>query len=87
VERGELKEALATARKAVTYAPGRPDTHAELGLVEYLNGDKTAALRELRTAQKGDPAFQRHFDSALQGSEKLRPLREDREFRDKLFPP
>ncbi|HVT18215.1 MAG TPA: DUF1028 domain-containing protein [Thermoanaerobaculia bacterium] len=87
VERGELKEALASARKAVSYAPRRPDTHTELGLVEYLNGDKAAALQELQTAQKSDPAFQRHFDSALEGSERLRPLREDREFRDKLFPP
>jgi hypothetical protein len=48
--------------------------------VEYLNGNKDAALKELREAQTGRPNFQKDFEAMLRDSPELKSLREDREF-------
>ena len=53
LEKGNLKEALAEARKAAQYAPARSGAHLTLGIVEYLNGDQEAALKEL-LAREGE---------------------------------
>ena len=44
---GKSKEARDAAAKAVQYMPSRPEAHITLGLLEYLVGDKGAALAEL----------------------------------------
>ena len=80
LEKGKPKEALAEAQKAARYAPGHPSTHFTLGLVEYLNGDKDAALKELQEARKADPGFDKDFDESLRDSPELKSLREDARF-------
>jgi uncharacterized Ntn-hydrolase superfamily protein len=84
LEKGNLKEALAEARKAAQYAPARAGAHLTLGIVEYLNGDQEAALKELREAQKGNPDFQKSFEGILRDRPELKSLHEDREFLEAL---
>jgi len=52
-----------------------------------LNGDKEAALAELKKAQAGDPGFEKQFRSAVAETPQLKPLGEDKEFLSRLFPP
>lgn len=80
LEKGNLKDARSEARKAAGYAPGHPYAHFTLGLVEYLNGDKDAALKELQEARKGDPGFDKDFEETLRDSPELKSLREDVKF-------
>jgi uncharacterized Ntn-hydrolase superfamily protein len=80
LEKGNLKDARGEARKAAGYAPGHPYAHFTLGLVEYLNGDKDAALKELQEARKGDPGFDKDFEETLRDSPELKSLREDVKF-------
>jgi uncharacterized Ntn-hydrolase superfamily protein len=86
LQKNNTKDALLEARKAARYAPGHPFTHFTLGLVEYLNGDKDAALKELREAQKADKGFQKDFEETLNDSPELKGMKEDKEFLGKLFP-
>jgi uncharacterized Ntn-hydrolase superfamily protein len=85
LQKGDRKGALAEARTATRYAPARSSTHLTLGLVEYLNGNRDAALKELREAQKGRPNFQKDFEEMIRDSPELKSLREDREFLEALF--
>ncbi len=78
--------ALAAARTAVRYAPERADTLENLGFLEYLAGDKAAALADFQKAQKLDQHFSKDFHDALDGASELRSLKDDREFLGKLFP-
>jgi uncharacterized Ntn-hydrolase superfamily protein len=75
-----LKEALTEARTAAHYAPARTSTHMTLGIVEYLNGNKDAALQELREAKKGNADFQKSFESLLRDNPALKSLGENGEF-------
>jgi len=86
LQKGDPKGALAASRIAARYAPSHPDTHLSLGLLEYVNGDKEAALRELRAVQKAAPGFRKQLDEALRETPELRALRDDKEFLAKLFP-
>jgi uncharacterized Ntn-hydrolase superfamily protein len=52
-------EARDAAAAAVRYAPERPGPHMNLGLLNYLAGDKDAALAEFRRAHDLDPDFQK----------------------------
>jgi uncharacterized Ntn-hydrolase superfamily protein len=78
--------ALAAARTAVRYAPEHADALETLGFLEYLSGDKTAALADFQKAQKVDPHFEKDFRDALEGAPELRPLKDDGKFLGKLFP-
>jgi len=80
LEKENLKESLAEARKAAQYAPARSSPHLTLGILEYLNGNKEAALKELREARKGNPDFQKNLESLLRDRAELVRLREDRDF-------
>lgn len=75
------------ARTAARYAPSLPGTHANLGILEYLNGNPDAALDELRAARAADPKFDEQFRAALEARPELEALREDKEFLARLFPP
>jgi uncharacterized Ntn-hydrolase superfamily protein len=85
--KGDLKGAREAARKAAHYGPNVWYTRATLGFLEYLNGDKDAALKELLAAKAQVPDFQKQFDAALADSPELKALKDDKEFRAKLFPP
>ena len=86
VQKGDLAGAMADARTAERYAPDHPDTIETVAFLEYLSGDKPAALSDFQRARKLDPDFKKNFDEALASSSELRPLREDKEFLRKLFP-
>jgi uncharacterized Ntn-hydrolase superfamily protein len=85
-QKSDPRGALEAARQAAKYAPDRSYSHLNLGFYEYLAGDKTVALEELRKAQAMDPDFRQQFDAILAGSPELQPLREDRAFLAQLFP-
>lgn len=85
-QKEDRKGALEAARKAAGYAPRMAYSQMNLGLLEYLAGDKEAALADLRKAQALDPGFQRQLESVLQSSPELKPLRDDKEFLAKLLP-
>ena len=87
LRKGDPKAALAAVRTAARYAPSLPGTHANLGILEYLNGNPDAALDELRAARAADPKFDEQFRAALEARPELKALREDKEFLARLFPP
>ena len=87
LRKGDPKAALAAVRTAARYAPDLPGTHANLGILEYLNGNPDAALDELRAARAADPKFEEQLRAALEARPELRALREDEEFLARLFPP
>ena len=86
-DKGDRRGALEAARTAARYAPGNSYVRMTLGFLEYLGGDKEAALRELRAAQAAEPDFRKQLESILARSPDLGALREDKEFLGKLFPP
>jgi uncharacterized Ntn-hydrolase superfamily protein len=86
LQKGDAKGALAAARTAARYAPNLPGTHTNLGILEYLNGNKDAALEEFRAARTADPDFDKKFQAALAAQPELKSLKEDQEFLARLFP-
>jgi len=84
---GDRKAALEAARKAARYGPGISYVRGMLGFLEYLSGDKEAALRELRAAQAIEPDFKKQLETVLATRPDLQGLKADKELLDKLFPP
>ncbi|HXY23673.1 MAG TPA: DUF1028 domain-containing protein [Candidatus Acidoferrum sp.] len=82
----KIPEARQSAQTAVKYAPNGPDAHMSLGLLDYLAGDKTAALAELQTAQRLDPNFRKQWDAIMGFSQNFGVIQNDKEFLGKLFP-
>lgn len=83
-EKGDKTGSLEAARKAARYAPSHPDTHMALGLFEYLNGNKAAALAELKKAKAGNPGFRKELDGLLASIPELKALADDKELLGKL---
>ncbi|HXO18835.1 MAG TPA: DUF1028 domain-containing protein [Thermoanaerobaculia bacterium] len=86
LQKGKNAEALDAARRAARYAPNHSDSHTFLGFLEYINGNKDVALKELRQAQAMDPGFKKQFDAALESSPELKALKDDKAFLAALFP-
>lgn len=86
VEAGKLKEALAAGRAALHYAPEQADTHTAVAFLEYLNGNKDAALAEFLQAKKMDADFKKQFDATVGWSPAFKPILADKEFLARLFP-
>jgi len=66
---GKTMEARDAAAQTARYWPSRPEAHVTLGLLAYAGGDKSGALKELKTAQSlsgGNPNFRRQFEGAAQ---------------------
>lgn len=81
----DTRGAREAARKVVQYNPRSPGPHMTLGLLNYLAGDKAAALEELGKAKTmGAADFRTAFDAATQ-----RPVyhavTEDKVFLQNLF--
>lgn len=83
---GKKAAALAAGRKAAQYSPSQADCHTSLGFLEYINGNKDAALKEFQVARKLDTDFRKQFDATITWEKAFRPLLEDKEFLAKLFP-
>ena len=86
ISAGKNKDALEAGRKAEGYAPEQPDTHTALGFLEYLNGNKDAAVSEFSQAKKMDPDFKKQFDATIQWTPQFKPILEDKEFMSRIFP-
>ena len=83
---GKKAEALSAGRKAVAYAPKQADAHTSLGFLEYINGNKEAALREFQVAKKLDPDFKKQFEATVSWEREFKTVLEDKEFMNRLFP-
>jgi uncharacterized Ntn-hydrolase superfamily protein len=84
---GKKAEALAAGRKAAEYSPKQADGHTSLGFLEYINGNKDAALKEFQTAKKLDADFKKQFDATIGWEKQFKAVLDDKPFLDKLFAP
>lgn len=57
-----------------------------LGFLEYVNGNKEAALKEFEQAKKMDADFKKQFDATVGWEKAFAPILGDKEFLAKLFP-
>jgi uncharacterized Ntn-hydrolase superfamily protein len=62
---GKKAEALAAGRKAAGYAPEQADGHTSRGLLEYINGNKEAVMKEFVQAKNLDADFKKQFDATI----------------------
>jgi uncharacterized Ntn-hydrolase superfamily protein len=83
---GKYAEARDAAAAGLRYAPERPGIHMNLGLLNYLAGDKNVALAEFQKARQLDPDFQKSWDAAVQNRPQFKAIVGDEDFMKKLFP-
>src|ERR1700687_5116445 len=83
---GKKAEALAAGRKAAEYSPKQADGHTSLGFLEYINGNKDAALKEFQAAKTLDADFKKQFDATISWEKEFKTILADKEFLAKLFP-
>lgn len=82
----DVKRAQASAQKAASYAPANANMHLQLGFLNYLAGDKQASLDEFNKARTLKPAeFDRQWKEEA-GYDPFKPMLNDKEFLQKLFP-
>jgi len=86
LEAKKIAEARLAAESAVRYSPNNSDSHLDLGFLDYLAGDKPAALKEFRTAKKLDPNFRKQWDAEISYEKVFQPITADKEFLKQLFP-
>jgi uncharacterized Ntn-hydrolase superfamily protein len=86
IDAGNMEKARTAAQKAVAYSPNSFGSHMRLAFLNYLVGDKAAALDEFAKAKTLDPP---HFDQQWKEEvqfERFKPMAADKEFVGKLFP-
>jgi uncharacterized Ntn-hydrolase superfamily protein len=86
LEAKKIPEARAAAEREVRYSPDNGDSHLDLGFLDYLAGDRVAALAEFQKAKSLDPNFRKQWDAAMDYETALAPIREDKEFMKQVFP-
>ena len=86
LEAKKMKEARQAAENAVRYSPNNADSHLDLRFLDYVAGDKSAALREFLTARKLDPNFRKQWDAEISYEKAFEPIKSDKEFLKQLFP-
>ena len=86
LDAGQAKAARDAAQKVVHYWPQRPNGRLTLGLLDYAQGDKPGALRELNAARSlaDGSAFRTQFEAAA-GRREFKAILADREFLKQLF--
>jgi uncharacterized Ntn-hydrolase superfamily protein len=84
-EANKLAEARQSAELAVRYSPNSGDSHLDLGFLDYLAGDKPAALREFLTAKKLDPDFRKQWDAEIGYEKAFAPVAADKDFVKQVF--
>ena len=85
LETKKISEARQAAESAVKYSPDNSDSHLDLGFLDYLTGDKTAALQEFLTAKKLDPNFRKQWDAEIAYEKEFAPILQDKEFIKQVF--
>ena len=86
LDAGNMQKARAASQKAVQYAPNRAGGHMTLAFLDYVTGDKTAALEEFGKARTLNP---KDFDKQWKEEvdfDRFKPMAADKEFLQKLFP-
>lgn len=86
LEAQKMKEARQAAESAVKYSPNNSDSHLDLGFLDYITGDKTAALKEFQVAQKLDPNFRKQWEAEISYEKAFESIKSDKEFLKQLFP-
>jgi len=82
---GKTQDARDAAAQAAHYFPDRSDVHLSLGMLNYVVGDKKAALAAFRSAQALDKNFRKQFD-AVAARPANKAILEDKAFLKELFP-
>ncbi len=82
---GKVTEGRNALAKATIYSTGS-DTHLRMGFLNYLAGDKNAALAEFLKAKALEADFEKLWKNTLLGRPAFRPILSDKEFINKLFP-
>jgi uncharacterized Ntn-hydrolase superfamily protein len=86
LDAGDIKKARAASQKAVQYTPESFDSHMRLAFIDYLVGEKQAALEEFAKAKALDTAnFGKQWKEDVD-FERFKPMASDKEFLQKLFP-
>ncbi len=81
----DMGGAREAAQSVIRYAPQNNQARMTLGMIEYVSGDKPAALENLRKAQTADTGnFKRRFDQIAQRPV-FKTVLDDREFLKSLF--
>jgi uncharacterized Ntn-hydrolase superfamily protein len=83
---GKNEKARAAAQKALHYAPNSFGSHMRLAFLDYLVGDKVAALDEFAKARALNPSsFDQQWKQEAE-FDRFKPMAADKEFLQKLFP-
>ncbi len=68
------------------YSPKNSDGHMGLAFLDYLTGNKKAALDEFQQARALDPNFRKQWEAEVSFEKDFAPIKQDKEFLNKLFP-
>jgi uncharacterized Ntn-hydrolase superfamily protein len=82
---GNFQEASAAKAKAATYSVN-PDTQLRVGFLDYLLGNKADALAQFVKVRPLVPDFEALWRGTVVGRPAFKPILEDREFLQELFP-
>src|SRR5215831_11361753 len=80
LDSANMEKARAAAQKAAAYSPNSFGSHMRLAFLNYLAGDKPAALDEFAKAKALDPSgFAKRWKSELE-FDRFKPMASDKEF-------
>ena len=82
---GKFPQAREAGEKMVLYIPNQSGPLVTLGMLRYAAGDKSSALEAFHKAAQLNPDFRKQFDTAARRPP-FKPILDDKEFLDKLFP-
>jgi uncharacterized Ntn-hydrolase superfamily protein len=86
LDAGNMQKARDASRKAVQYAPNSFGSHMRLAFLDYLVGDKVAALEEFGKTKAISPNdFDKQWKEEVD-FDRFKPMAADKEFLQKLFP-
>ena len=85
ISANDTRAAREAALKVAHYMPQNNQVHVTLGMLDYVAGDKAAALEELRKAKSADADFKQRFDRVSQ-QPAYKKILDDKEFLKSLFP-
>jgi len=83
---GKTAGARDAAAKTVQYMPERSEARLTLGMLDYLAGDKKAALGQFQMGSRLDPNFRKLFEATARVRPAYKAILEDKDFLKQLFP-
>jgi uncharacterized Ntn-hydrolase superfamily protein len=86
LDAGNMQKARAASQKAVQYSPNSFGSHMRLAFLDYLTGDKDAALSEFAKTKALSPNdFDKQWKEEVD-FDRFKPMAADKEFLQRLFP-